>query len=117
MDPIVKEAPVIPHVIHGPLEYRTRQIDIARVEVFKRQERDDALRHAVNVHGVRAVMKVSGCAVLAEKAGSVELEPAPDARFELHCSAIAANGLQRAQLVAGTEFFNPSFYRSLPVLP
>jgi len=108
MDAIVKEAPVIPHMIHGPLEYRTRQIDIARVEVFKREERDDALRHAVNVHGVRAVMKISGCAVLAEKAGSVELEPAPDARFELHCSGIAANGLQRAQVVAGMEVVNPS---------
>ncbi len=95
-------------MIHCPLEYRTRQIDIARVEVLKREERDDALRHGVNVHGVRAVMKISGCAVLAEKVGSVELEPAPDARFELHCSGIAANGLQRAQVVAGMEVVNPS---------
>ena len=105
---IVKEAPFIPHVIHGPLEHRTRQFDIARVEVFKPKERDDALRDTMNVNGIRAVMKISGRAVLAEKVGSIDLEPAPDARFELRCSGIAANGLQRAQVVAGMEVVNPS---------
>src|SRR5882672_9784559 len=107
-DAIVKKAPLIPHVIHGPLEHRARQFDITRIEVFKRKERDDTLRHTVNVHGIRAVVKISGRAVRAEKVGLVELEPAPDARFELHCSGIAANGLQRAQVVAGMEVVNPS---------
>src|SRR5216683_698908 len=105
---IVKKAPLIPHVIHGPLEHRARQFGIFRVEVFKRKERDDTLRHTMNVHGIRAVVKISRRAVRAEKVGSVELKTAPDTRFELHCSGIAANGLQRAQVVAGMEVVNPS---------
>ena len=105
---IVKEAPFIPHVIHGPLEHRARQFDIARIDVLKCKERDDALRHTMNIHGICSVVEISGRAVLTEKVGSVELEPAPDARFELRCSGIASNGLQRAQVIAGMEVVNPS---------
>jgi len=32
-----KRSPVIPHVIHGPLQHRAHQNEIARVEVFKAQ--------------------------------------------------------------------------------
>jgi hypothetical protein len=79
-------------MIHSPLEHQARQFDIARVEIFECKERDDTLRNTMNVHWIRTVVKILGCAVLAEKVGSVELEPAPDSRFELRCSGIAANG-------------------------
>ena len=75
---------------------------------LKRNQRDDTLRYTMNLHRIRAVMKISGRAVLAEKVGSVELEPAADARFELRCFGIAADGPQRAQVVAGMEVVDPS---------
>src|SRR2546428_4157068 len=61
---IVKEASIIPHVIHGPPEVGMRQSDIAGVEISKREECDDALRHTMNVDRIGAVMKVSNCTVL-----------------------------------------------------
>jgi len=68
-------------------------LDIARVEISKREECDDALRHTMNVDRIGAVMKVSGCTVLSKKVGPVELEPSADARFELRCLRVPANGL------------------------
>src|SRR5713226_2819655 len=90
-DPIIKEAPIVPHVIHGPFEYRARQWDVGRVEISKRKERDDALRHTVNVHRTCLVMEVSNCTVVTEKVCSVEVEAASYAGFELRCLSIPGN--------------------------
>jgi len=71
----------------------------------------------MNVDRIVTVMKVSGRTVLPEKVGSVELEPASDARFELRCLGVPADGLQRAQVVSGVKVVDPSLCRGLPVVP
>src|SRR2546428_10848487 len=82
---IVKEAPIVPHVIHGPPEDGGRQSDIARVKLSKREECDDALRHTMNVDRIVTGMKVSGGTVLPKKGGTVVLEPASGAGVKLQC--------------------------------
>src|SRR2546427_5325879 len=69
---LVKKAPIVPHVIHGPPEDRMCYSDVARVEISKREECDDALGHTMNVDRVVTVMKVFCCTVLPEKVGAVE---------------------------------------------
>jgi hypothetical protein len=80
-------------MIHCPLERRTRQWDISRVEISECQERDNTLRHTVSIDGMSVVIKVSDGAVLAEKVSLIELKSAPDAVVELGCFDIPANGL------------------------
>src|SRR5437879_12369436 len=74
---IVKEAPIVPHVIHGPPEDGLRQSDIARVNLSKREECDDALRHTIHVDRTVTLWNVSACTVRPAKVATVE--PAPPA--------------------------------------
>ena len=80
-------------MIHCPLERRTRQWDISRVEISECQERDNTLRHTVSIDGISAVIEVSDCAVLQEKVSPVELEATPKARVELRRLGVPGYGL------------------------
>jgi len=75
--------------------------------MFELKERDDALRYAVNVDRVGAVVKISDCTVLAEKMVPVKLQAAPNATLELRGLGVPANRLQRAEVISGVEVVNP----------
>ena len=94
-----------------------RQANIVRVEISKREECDDALRHAMNVHRIGAIMKVSGSTVLAEEVVPIELEATADGRFELRRLQVAGDAFQRAEVVSGVEVVDPLLRRGLPVVP
>ena len=93
-DSVVEKAPLIPHMIHGPLEHRARQGNIARVEILKRDKSNDALRDAVNIDGIRAVMEIADGAVLTEKVLSIEMKTLYETGIEFRCTEIPANGSQ-----------------------
>jgi hypothetical protein len=61
----------------------------------------------MNVERICTVMKISGCSVLSKEMGPVELKAISNARFELVCASIAANGLQRTEVVSSVEIVDP----------
>jgi Ni,Fe-hydrogenase III small subunit len=69
-------------VFHRPLEDLVRQNGVASVEGLQFDHRDDALRHAVSVDRVSAVVKIPGCAVLPEEVIAIKIESIPKAQFE-----------------------------------
>jgi hypothetical protein len=73
-----------------------RQGNIARVEILKLDEGNDALRDAMNIDGIRAVMEISDRAILTEKVPSVEIKTLSDTRIEFGCIGIPANRPQCA---------------------
>ena len=95
-DSVVEIAPVVPHAIHGPVEHRTRQGNIAGVEILKLDKRNDALRDAMNIDGIRSVMEIPDGAVLPEKVGSIEIKTFSNTRIEFSCIGIPANRPQYA---------------------
>src|SRR5262249_44296748 len=78
---------------------------------------DDALGDAMNVHRVRAVMKVSRRAIFAEKVLLVEGEAASHVRFKFTCLRVMANGVQGTEVVAGVEIIDPSLRWRFAVVP
>src|SRR6266700_6465061 len=90
---------------------------IILVEIPERQERDDTLRHTMNIDGIRAIVKIPRCAVLPEKVRSVEFKTPTNARLKLRCFSVSANRLQRAQVVSGVEVVNPSLFVRLAIVP
>ena len=107
-DSVVEIAPVVPHAIHGPLEHRTRQGNIAGVDILKLDERNDALCDAVNIDGIRAVMEIPDGAVVPEKVRSIEIKTFSNTRIEFGCMGIPSNRPQRAEIVSSMEIIDPS---------
>src|SRR6266851_6752711 len=94
-----------------------RQSNITGIEVFKIEKCDDALRHAVGVDRIGAVVKVSDRPILSEEIGSVELETTTHTRFELGRFDTPSDSSQRGQVEPGVEVVNPSLMRSLTIVP
>src|SRR5271170_288897 len=105
--PIVKKSTSIPHMIHGPSEHRTRQLDIVRVGLFKREKCEDTFCHTVNVYRIIAIMKVLDGTILAEKVSSIKFESSPDGGIILGCRDRPQNGLQRSKAVPRVKVINP----------
>ena len=59
-NPIVKEASIVPHMLHRPSEHGVGERYIAWVEMLEFQEGDNALRDTVNVDGIGLIVKVPG---------------------------------------------------------
>ena len=95
-------------MIHGPLKYGTCRWDAVRVKVFESHKRDNALGHAVDVHRILMVVKISYRPVRTEKVGAVEIEAAPNMRLEFLRLDISRNGVQRAEVEASVKVIDPS---------
>ena len=104
-------------MLHGPLEYGMRQCGVSRLEISKRKQCDDTLRHAMDVDRICPVVEISRGAILAKEVRSVELKTTPNGRSEFRRARIAANVLQRAKVISGVEVINPSLRSPLPVIP
>jgi len=83
------------------------QWNIARLEVAKLEKCDDALRDTVDVNGIRAVMKIPDCTVIAKEVALVVVKPFSNTSLELVGPQASVNLLQRAQVVSGVEVIDP----------
>ena len=83
------------------------------MEISQRHERDNTLRHGMNIDGIGAVVKISDRAVLPKEVGTVEGEAALEAVFELGCRCGPANRPQGAEVVSRVEVVDPPCGRRL----
>jgi len=78
-----------------------------RMPIAQRDQRDDALRRAVNVDRVRPVVKVLRRAVVEKEVRAIERQAATDAMLKLVGPENAGDVLQRAQVVSRVEVVDP----------
>src|SRR6266404_5153654 len=106
-NPIVEEAPIVPHVSHRPVQHRVRQRQVTGIYILEGQEGNDALRHRVNVDGIGPIMEITDRAVRAEEMAAIELETTPDDDVELSCRRMARKVPQRTEIIPSVKIIDP----------
>ena len=115
---LVVEVPFpIPHVFHGPGAHDMGQVEVDLVEIPEGQERDDALGHAVDVDGKRAVVEVLRGSIFPEEVIAEEFEALANPVVEFRCAGIPRDGPEGAEVVARVEVVGPALRGGLAVVP
>ena len=73
---------LIPQVFHCPAVNQLGQIDATRMQVLKLDQSKDALRDAMAVDRVSAIVEITNRSVFTEEMLSVELESTADMRLK-----------------------------------
>src|SRR5579864_259597 len=106
-DAVVKEASLIPHMIHGPLQDLVGQGQACGIQILEFGESNNALRHGMNVDRISPIVEIFGGAVFAKEMGAIEFEPSPDRLAKLSGVRVEANRPQGPEIETRVKIVDP----------
>src|SRR5262245_44887181 len=117
MHAVVEVPGLATHPRSRPAVDTSRKNETFRPDATERNERNDALRHAVDVDRVGAVGEIARRSVRAKEVATIELQPAPDMQIESSRIRVAPDRVQRTEVVAAVKVVDPLLRRRLAVPP